>query len=303
MRESADIAIIGMGKWGNHLLENILKVNGLEVRYICARQAEDVELKTPASIIHDENIILKDKRIKGVVIATQPQKHFASASKFLRRGLKIFVEKPLTLSYRECSHLAALAARKTSAGIMVGNKFIYSPAIRALKSFLIKHDIKIESISSRWLKGCAAQKAGIFFDICYHHIYLFDYLLGMRFDRLEKFATNEKGGIASSGIVILKHGRLVSSIEATYNNHFDFFDHSIRLETDKGVFIVKEKDRKVSVYLDNKGISSLTFKHEEDRERCVEEEMEAYYRWLIGEEIPEFGPDIDCRIIRSLSKR
>ena len=302
MKDPVDIAIIGMGKWGNHLLQNILKVEGLNLKYICARRKEDVETKTNASIVHDEDHILKDNSVKGVLVATQPEKHFDSACEFLKRGLKVFVEKPLTLSHKECAGLIAITKKIPSSGIMTGNKFLYSPALRALKGFIVKNGIKIESISSRWLKSCPPLRAGIFFDICYHHIYLFDYLFGRQFTKLEKFAINSKDGIAVTGVVILGYGRTACSIEATYNNHFDFFDHTIRVETDRGVFIIKEKERKISVALDSRSSSSpLSFEYSEDRERCVEEELKAYHAWLLGTGAPEFGPEEDCRIIKSLS--
>lgn len=303
MKKSVNVAIIGMGKWGNHLLENLIRIDGFNVKYICCRKKEDVKLETNIPIIFDDNIILNDDEIDGVIISTQPEKHFQTAYKFLKKGLKVFVEKPLTLSHKECAGLISVSKQKPSSGLMVGNKFIYSLAINNLKRFIEKNNIKIHAISSRWLKGIGIQKAGIFFDIAYHHVYLFNYLLGKEFDELKKFIINKDGGTIITGIIILKYGGLMCSIEASYNNHFDFYDHSIRIETNKGAFIIKEKDRKVSVYFDNKGISPLSFEYQENKETCPEEELRAYYKWLVNEEEIKFGPENDFKIIKFLEER
>ena len=92
MRRSPDIAIIGMGKWGNHLLENLSAIKALNVKYVCARYGKDVKVQTKAAVISDEDIILGDPGIQGVIISTQPEKHFRSVRKFLEKGLKVFVE-------------------------------------------------------------------------------------------------------------------------------------------------------------------------------------------------------------------
>jgi len=300
MEKLVNVAIIGMGNWGNHLLENIVRLKGFNVKYICCRKKEDVKLKTDIPVIFDENIILNDNKIEGIFICTQPEKHLQTASKFLKRGLKVFIEKPLTLSYKECDELINITKQNPSSGIMVGNKFIYSLAINNLKDFISKNNIKIESISSRWLKGGGIQKSGILFDIAYHHIYLCNYFLGKQFDELQKYTLNKKEGIAITGAIILKYEGLICSIEVSYNNHFDFYDHSMRLETDKGVFLIKEENRKISVYFENKKASDLTFEYHEDKETCVEEELLAYYRWLINKEDIRFGPDNDLKIIKFL---
>ena len=239
MEKSVNIAIIGMGKWGNHLLENIVRLNVFNIKYICCRKKEDVKLKTNIKIISDQDIILNDKDIQGVIIATQPENHFQTAHKFLKKGLKVFIEKPLALSYKDCTDFDNILKQKPSSGVMIGNKFVYSLAISNLKKFILENNIQIKSISSRWLKGGGVQTSGILFDIAYHHIYLFNYLLGKQFDDLKKFILNKEGETSITAVVILNYGGLICSIETSYNNHFDFFDHSIRIETNNGTFIIK----------------------------------------------------------------
>ena len=301
MKKLVNIAIIGMGHWGNHLLANLLALDFFNVKYICCRKKEDVKVNTNKSIIFDDNIILDDSSIDGVIISTSPESHFQLARKFLKKGLKVFVEKPLTLSHNECVELLNISKQYPSSGLMVGNKFVYSTAINKLKDFIDDNNIKINSISSRWLKGAGIQNVGIFFDIAYHHIYLADYLLGCDFINLKKYVLNKKEDIILSGLVILDYKDAVCSIEVSYNNHFDFYDHNFRIETNKGVFFISEKDRKLSVFFDNKNQNSLTFGYQEEKETCVTGELTAFYKWLTDGGVI-FGPEHDCRIINYLEK-
>ncbi len=305
MTKSVNIGIIGMGPWGNHLLRMIPEITALKVKYVCCRKIEDVSAPTPARIIFDEKDILNDPNISGVMVVTQPDRHLQVAEPFLRKGVKVFIEKPLALKSQECAQLLQLGIHEPSRpnqdrGIMVGNKFLYSTAINALKDFFAANHIIIQSISSRWVKGGGIQKAGIFFDIAYHHIYLFDYLLNDYFMELRKCTLNRAGEVPISGIVLLKYRQALCSVEVSYNNHYDFFDHSLRIETDKGVFIVVEKERKVSVFLDPKKMSRLSFAFEEEEETGLKEELKAFYLWMLGERKLPLSVEHDARIIEYL---
>jgi predicted dehydrogenase len=305
MTRSVNIGIIGMGTWGNRLLEVCSAIPQANVKYVCCRKREDVKSDTRAKIIFDDRIILNDQDIGGVMIAVQPDQHFRVAEPFLKKGMKVFIEKPLTLKSSECADLLKWG-RPTSSppgkdrAIMVGNKFIYSTAINALKDFISANGMSVQSISSRWVKGGGIQPSGIFFDIAYHHIYLFDYLLNDYFADLKKCTLNRLDEVPISGVVLLKYKTASCSIEASYNHHYDFFDHSIRLETDHGVFMVSEKERKISVSLDPKERSPLAFEFHEKEETSLQEEVRTCCLWMLGAKEIAFGWEHDARIIAYL---
>ncbi len=308
MPRSVNIGIIGMGPWGNHLLRVIPEISPIKVKYVCCRKKEDVSIPTPARILFDEKVILNDPDIGGVMVVTQPDQHLRVAEPFLRKGIKVFIEKPLTLKSSECARLLQLGVQEPSQpkkdrGIMVGNKFLYSTAINALRDFLSANHVTIQSISSRWVKGGGIQEAGIFFDIAYHHIYLFDYLLDDYFIDLRKFTLNRAGEVPISGVVLLRYRQVSCSVEVSYNNHFNFFDHSLRIETDKGVFIVVEKERKISVFLDPKKMSPLSFEFQEKEETSLKEELKAFYLWMLGEKELPLGLEHDAKIIEFLEDK
>jgi predicted dehydrogenase len=302
MKESINIAIVGMGNWGNHLLEQALKIEEMQVKYICCRKKDEVKLPCNSSIVFSTDSICEDDSIKGVIIATQPEKHYEAVSPFLKHGISAFIEKPLAMTHSDCQKIIDLAERHSSC-IMVGDKYVYSTAINAMMKFMHSNDFTIESISSRWLKSANIQTAGIFLDLMYHHVYLCNYLLSSRFDLLEKYTLNYKiinqKKIPITGVVLLRYGQVVCSIEATYNNHYNFFDHSMRIETQKGVFVVKENDRKISIFLDPKGCDN-SFEFREKNESCVVEELRAFANLIVNRTLPRVSLQDDYQIVKFL---
>ena len=53
MKKLVNIAIIGMGHWGNHLLANLLALDFFNVKYICCRKKEDVKIKNANALQQD----------------------------------------------------------------------------------------------------------------------------------------------------------------------------------------------------------------------------------------------------------
>jgi predicted dehydrogenase len=69
------------------------------------------------------------------VIATPVYTHFYLASRALHAGKHAFVEKPLAASSREADELVRVAESRGLA-LMCGHTFIYSPAVRAVRTML-----------------------------------------------------------------------------------------------------------------------------------------------------------------------
>jgi predicted dehydrogenase len=299
---SVNIAIVGMGPWGNHLLELSRRIPGIEVKYICCRKSEEVKISTDASIVFSADSICEDDSIDGIIIAAQAEKHYEAALPFLKRGLAVFIEKPLAASSIDCQKIISLA-QKHSSPVMVGDKYAYSTAINALKRFIGLHDVTIQSISSRWLKNARVPKEGIFIDLVYHHVYLCDYLLSRQFDSLKKYTLNyqviNKDKIPITGVVLLHYGEVICSIEATYNNHHNFFDNSMRIETDKGVFIVKDIERKVSAFLEPK-LGNFSFEFREQEEASIVEELKAFAKLIVDGTPPRISIWDDFHIVQYL---
>jgi predicted dehydrogenase len=277
-----EIGIVGMGDWGNYLLEKALATNGLSVRAVCARRHSDVKVGGRFIVVNDDNVMATDDRLAGVIIATQPETHWEVAAKFLQRGKKVLIEKPLASNVRDAARLVALSRARGSGNLMVGDKYLYAPAISALKAFIERKGIVIRAISCRWLKRSRVPKCGVFLDLCYHHLYLFQYLLGRAFEKVEKRATNCSDGVTTAGVVIAHCGGVLCLSEVSCQNHVDYFEHSMRIETDQGTFVMREAKRQLSISFDRVGAKGARFEYRENRDRTVEGELQFFGRWLTG---------------------
>jgi predicted dehydrogenase len=134
-----DLAIIGTGSWGKNLVRNFYELRRQNTVYACDLDRAKLErlrnsfplLKTAAN--YDE--ILANDDIKAVVVATTAVNHYEQAAQALAAGKDVFVEKPLTLNYRDALALVELAERQERI-LMVGHLMIYHPVTMQLRELI-----------------------------------------------------------------------------------------------------------------------------------------------------------------------
>ena len=133
------IAIVGCGYWGQNLIRNFSDLDNAEVVAVCdfslnalariKRRYPLVELK------HDFQQVLADPRIHAVVIATPVSTHYPFASRALRAGKHVLVEKPLATSTKQVLDLMELADTHDRT-LMVDHTFLYTGAVRRMRSLI-----------------------------------------------------------------------------------------------------------------------------------------------------------------------
>lgn len=134
-----NIAIIGVGYWGKNLVRVFNKLNVLKIicdldkKVLKERKREYPDINTTTNF----KKILRDKDIKGVIIATPAATHYQLAKKVLLAGKHVFVEKPLTTKVSQAKELIALA-KKNRRVLMVGHTFLYNDAVRKIKEYIDK---------------------------------------------------------------------------------------------------------------------------------------------------------------------
>ncbi len=169
----AAIAVIGAGYWGKNLVRNFHQLGVLKT--ICdGAQAirEDMTKTYPdVAVTDDFNAILKDKAIKGVVIAAPAVFHYEIAEKALNAGKHVFVEKPLSLNHADGEKLVRLAAEKKKT-LFVGHILHYHAAIIRLKEMIRKGKIgRLQYIYSRRLSfGKIRREENILWSFAPHDI-------------------------------------------------------------------------------------------------------------------------------------
>jgi UDP-2-acetamido-3-amino-2,3-dideoxy-glucuronate N-acetyltransferase len=135
------IALIGIGYWGDNLLRAFNSLEKGEITRVCDNDKNKLaQIKRRYSHIKcNENYahVLKDKNINAIVIATPAATHYELAKQALERDKDVFVEKPLAMSTKDAKYLIRLAEKRQKI-IMVGHVLRYHPAVLKLAEIISK---------------------------------------------------------------------------------------------------------------------------------------------------------------------
>lgn len=130
------VAVVGAGRWGWNLARNLRDMGVLTAVADGdpgVRARVGAELDGVASFQSLEEVLASD--VDAVVIATPAPTHAELATRSLRAGKHVLVEKPFTLTIEDAE--AVVREAKTAGRIlMVGHLLLYQPAILWLKDFL-----------------------------------------------------------------------------------------------------------------------------------------------------------------------
>lgn len=133
------LAQIGVGYWGPNLLRNLSASKRCDVKTVVDLAADRQEYvrRLYPRIRTTDNIdrVFEDPDVSAVIIATPVASHFDLATKALRAGKHILVEKPLATRVNEVEEIAALA-EKNRLVAMVGHTFLFSPPVRYVKKLI-----------------------------------------------------------------------------------------------------------------------------------------------------------------------
>lgn len=148
-----NVCLIGCGYWGSNLARNFHNLRCLHA--ICesnpTRLQSFKEQYPQARIFTDLNDVVADPKVDALALATPAELHYQGARTALEAGKDVFVEKPLTLDWREGMELVEIA-RKAGRILMVGHLLRYHPAILKLQQVLAEGTLgKIEYIYSNRL--------------------------------------------------------------------------------------------------------------------------------------------------------
>jgi predicted dehydrogenase len=177
------LAVVGLGYWGPNRLRALSEIDGVEATWVCDRdpaRVESIAKRYPNTRPTTELAeVLADPDLDAVVLATPVFTHHALATAALRAGKHVFVEKPLAASSGEARDLFAVA---DDAGVtlMTGHTFLYSPAVRRIKSILDAGELgDLHFISSsRTNLGPYRSDVSVLFDLGPHDFSMLIYWLG-----------------------------------------------------------------------------------------------------------------------------
>ena len=205
------IGIVGFGYWGKNLVRNFNNLDSCTLEYVCEINVELAskckQLYPAVKVVSDYNLLLEDKSLDGIVIATPVDSHYNLAKLALENNKHVLVEKPLTDSFYNAKILFDLAESQNKV-LMVDHTFLYTGAVRYLKEHLDQGEYgKINYIDSTRINlGLFQHDVNVLWDLAPHDISIVSYLTGKRPTSLQATGiSHTDNGIENIAFLTLKY--------------------------------------------------------------------------------------------------
>jgi predicted dehydrogenase len=227
------LAIIGVGRWGVHLLRNFLAHPQVNVVAVVDPHLERLNtVKQQFSL--DESILLTTEwefihnisELTAVAIATPATTHYHLIKDSLQHGYHVLAEKPLTLDPEECRELCQLAEYQKLI-LMVDHTYLFHPAVE--KGQEVVQSGKLGDLrygyATRTHLGPVRQDVDALWDLAIHDIAIFNTWLGMLPMQVQ-----------AQGTVWLQNNPDLADlvwVKLTYANNFQAHIHLCWLNPDK----------------------------------------------------------------------
>ncbi|BAB75805.1 Gfo/Idh/MocA family protein [Anabaena sp. FACHB-709] len=180
------IAVIGVGRWGVHLLRNFLAHPQAEVVAIVDPHPERLavvkqqfKLAENVLLTTDWSDLQKVPGLTAVAIATPATTHYALIKDALAQGYHVLAEKPLTLDPVECQELCQLAEQRQLI-LMVDHTYLFHPAVEEGQT--VVQAGKLGELrygyATRTHLGPVRQDVDALWDLAIHDIAIFNNWLG-----------------------------------------------------------------------------------------------------------------------------
>lgn len=138
------IAVIGCGQLGNLHLDNLLKMDGIEVVALYNRGISNLEKtakKVPkARLYQDLTKMLTKEKLDAVIISLIPTMHGEVEELCCKKGIHMYIEKPLAMSASVASKIND-AIKYSNVLVSVGYQERYSSAIEIVREILQKETV------------------------------------------------------------------------------------------------------------------------------------------------------------------
>ncbi|MCC5636891.1 Gfo/Idh/MocA family oxidoreductase [Nostoc sp. CHAB 5844] len=232
------IAVVGVGRWGVHLLRNFLAHPQVSVAAVVDPHSE--RLTAVKQQFHlDENIFLTTQwqalhevpDLAAVAIATPATTHYHLIKDVLQQGYHVLAEKPLTLNPKECEELCYLAELQQLI-LMVDHTYLFHPAVEAGQR--IVQAGKLGELrygyASRTHLGPVRQDVDALWDLAIHDIAIFNNWLGQVPVKVQATGTvwlQNQEHSPTSGLADLVW------VTLTYPSNFQAYIHLCWLNPDK----------------------------------------------------------------------
>jgi predicted dehydrogenase len=132
------LAILGAGRWGNHLIRNFLSQDRAEIVAIVDPKPAQLnwikqQYSFPPSVqfLTDWRSVLGGQlKLDGIVVVTPALTHRTIVEAALLNQLHVLAEKPLTLTVAEAQHLTRLAEQQNRQ-LVIDHTYLFHGAVQA----------------------------------------------------------------------------------------------------------------------------------------------------------------------------
>jgi len=154
------MALVGCGQIADAHLQEVRKLNGVEVVGVCDRHLELAEQVSARfgrpTVFADLDTMLRTARPDVVHVTTPPQTHRPIAIAALRAGAHVYVEKPFAVNLAEADEILG-TAKSVGRLVCVGHDHLFDPAwerCRALyQSGRLGRVVHVDSVQGYDLDG------------------------------------------------------------------------------------------------------------------------------------------------------
>jgi len=176
------IGLVGLGYWGPNLARVLNQSSRCQLTACCDGDGDKVAKITKQyphlqGFKNFEDFLGAD--LNAAVIATPISTHHELASQALRRGMHVFVEKPLADSWEKCTELVEFA-QSVGRTLMTGHTFVYSPPVVRVKELIDSGELgSLHYLSfSRVNLGLYQKDVDVVWDLAVHDVSILLYWLG-----------------------------------------------------------------------------------------------------------------------------
>lgn len=184
--EAIGIAVVGSGRWGNHLVRNFLKHPNAKLLAAVdqhsdrlQRLAKQYDLSPKQQITADkwENLLNRDD-LDAVAIATPASTHYTLIESALHHRKHVFVEKPITLNPKEAQELCNLATA-VNCQLMVDHTYLFNDSVRVGEHILQQRKLGTlrYGYATRTHIGPVRRDVDALWDLAIHDISIFSHWL------------------------------------------------------------------------------------------------------------------------------
>lgn len=178
------VGIIGLGYFGKHYLRILHVHPNVELVAVAdhsfkSKAKYSFEISPKIQIYSEGKDLINRSDLEAVIIATPAESHYNLARLALRKGLHVFVEKPMVTNIYDVKKLEK-EVKKSKNVFMIGHQYIYNDYINYLKKRIDKEYFgRISHVfAENFYFGPIRKNVGCFLETATHELSILDYIFG-----------------------------------------------------------------------------------------------------------------------------